>query len=127
MQMSGESDSADGTRRCAKERGSGPLPRRRVSYRSTQDRRDWILGRLAPCRRDKHALRQTLLHGVDPADKESCRPDLAVMLYPGHLWVSTYEKLESNPDVPVTRQTPPTFLLQAENDDVDSINNSLVY
>jgi len=49
------------------------------------------------------------------------------MLYPGHLWVSTYEKLESNPDVPVTRQTPPTFLLQAENDDVDSINNSLVY
>jgi len=32
-----------------------------------------------------------------------------------------------NPDVPVTRQTPPTFLLvQAENDDVDSVNNSPV-
>ncbi len=36
-------------------------------------------------------------------------------------------KFELSPDVPVTRQTPPTFLLQAENDDVDSINNSLVY
>jgi dipeptidyl aminopeptidase/acylaminoacyl peptidase len=34
-----------------------------------------------------------------------------------------------NPDIAthVTRQTPPTFLLQAENDDVDGINQSLVY
>lgn len=27
----------------------------------------------------------------------------------------------------VTAQTPPTFLLQAEDDDVDSVNNSLAY
>src|SRR5713226_9542168 len=65
-----------------------------------------------------------LYPAVDAADKESCRPDFAVVLYPGHLW---YEKFELNPDVPVTRQTPPTFLLQAENDPVDSVNNSLVY
>ncbi len=32
-----------------------------------------------------------------------------------------------NPNVPVTRDTPPTFLLQAENDPVDNVNNSLVY
>ncbi|MBV9268334.1 MAG: alpha/beta hydrolase [Acidobacteriaceae bacterium] len=64
---------------------------------------------------------------VDAADGESCRPDFAVALYPGHLWLSSYKKLELNPDVPVTRKTPPTFLLQAENDPVDSINNSLVY
>ena len=32
-----------------------------------------------------------------------------------------------NPDVPVSRRTPPTFLLQAENDPIDSVNNSLVY
>ncbi|MGA2595697.1 MAG: alpha/beta hydrolase [Bryobacteraceae bacterium] len=63
---------------------------------------------------------------IDAADKESCRPDFAVSLYPGHLWIST-NKFELNPDVPVTRQTPPTFLVQAENDNVDSINNSLVY
>lgn len=63
---------------------------------------------------------------VDAADKESCRPDFAVVLYPGHLWWSS-RRLELNPDVPVTRRTPPTFLLQAENDPVDSINNSLVY
>jgi nucleoid-associated protein YgaU len=32
-----------------------------------------------------------------------------------------------NPNVPVTRQTPPTFLLQAQNDPVDNVNNALVY
>ena len=67
-----------------------------------------------------------LYPAVDAADKESCRPDFAVALYPGHLWISN-KKFELNPDVPITRQTPPTFLLQAENDDVDSVNNSLVY
>ena len=56
-----------------------------------------------------------LYPAVDAADKESCRPDFAVALYPGHLWISA-RGFELNPDVPVTRQTPPTFLLQAEND-----------
>jgi len=63
---------------------------------------------------------------VDAADKESCRPDFAVVLYPGHLWIDD-KKFELNPNVPVTRRTPPTFIVQAENDPVDSINNSLVY
>src|SRR5258708_6800179 len=67
-----------------------------------------------------------LYPAVDAADKISCRPDFAVALYPGHLWISN-ERFELNPDVPVTRQTPPTFLLQAENDPVDNVNNSLVY
>jgi acetyl esterase/lipase len=67
-----------------------------------------------------------LYPAVDMADNVSCRPDFAVALYPGHLWISD-ERFELNPDVPVTRQTPPTFLLQAENDPVDSVNNSLVY
>lgn len=32
-----------------------------------------------------------------------------------------------NPYVPVSKQTPPTFLVQAENDPVDDVENSLVY
>ena len=32
-----------------------------------------------------------------------------------------------NPDVPVTSQTPPTFLLQAEDDHVDNVDDSLAY
>jgi len=63
---------------------------------------------------------------VDAADKASCRPDFAAALYPGHLWISK-QGFELNPDIPVSRQTPPTFLLQAENDPVDNVNNSLVY
>ena len=71
-------------------------------------------------------FKKRLYPAVDAADNESCRPDFAVALYPGHLWISE-GKFELNPNVPVTRETPPTFLLQAEDDDVDSVNNSLVY
>ena len=34
---------------------------------------------------------------------------------------------ELNPYVLVSKQTPPTFLVQAENDPVDDVENSLVY
>lgn len=67
-----------------------------------------------------------LYRAVDAADKESCRPDFAVALYPGHLWIDD-KHFRLNPNVPVTGQTPPTFLLQAEDDPVDNVNNSLVY
>ena len=63
---------------------------------------------------------------VDVADEESSRPDFAVALYPGHLFIA-YDKFELNPDVHVSGRTPPTFLLQAENDPVDDVRNSLVY
>jgi acetyl esterase/lipase len=67
-----------------------------------------------------------LYPAADSADKESCRPDFAVAIYPGHLWIDD-KKFDLHPDVPVTTETPPTFLLQAEDDHVDSVNNSLVY
>jgi acetyl esterase/lipase len=63
---------------------------------------------------------------VDAADRESCRPDFAVVLYPGHLWV-TGSALQLHPSIHVTRETPPTFLVQAENDNVDNVNQSLTY
>jgi acetyl esterase/lipase len=84
---------------------------------------------------------------VDDADKQSCRPDFAVAIYPGHLSLSAAEydaeqgakkfplhypasadkDLGLNPDIHVTRQTPPTFLLQNEDDHVDNVNDSLAY
>jgi acetyl esterase/lipase len=69
---------------------------------------------------------QRLYPAVDNADKESCRPDFAVAIYPGHLSLDV-KNLELNPAVPVTPQTPPTFLLQNEDDHVDNVNDSLVY
>ena len=67
-----------------------------------------------------------LYAAVDAADKERCRPDFAVALYPGHLWPDE-KKLELNPDIRVTRDTPPTLLVQAQDDDVDPVEESLVY
>lgn len=61
---------------------------------------------------------------VDAADKESSRPDFAVAVYPGHL---TTNGSALNPNVPVSRETPPTFLVQAEDDYVDGVDQSLVY
>jgi acetyl esterase/lipase len=63
---------------------------------------------------------------ADAADKESCRPDFAIACYPGHLW-SDEKGFTLNPNVPVTTNVPPTFMVQAENDPVDNINHSLVY
>lgn len=73
---------------------------------------------------------------VDAADKESCRPDFAIALYPGHLSPFHHDnpdswkhenQLEINPNIIVTSNTPPTFLLQAQNDPVDDIRNSMAY
>jgi acetyl esterase/lipase len=69
-----------------------------------------------------------LYPAVDAADKESCRPDFAVALYPGHLSLAA-DSIELNPDIRthITRQTPPTFLLQDEDDHVDRVEDSLSY
>ena len=88
-----------------------------------------------------------LYPAVDAADKVSCRPDFAVAIYPGHLSLSAAEwdaqqgakkfivphsatadaNLTLNPEVPVSSQTPPTFLLQNEDDHIDSVYDSLAY
>lgn len=69
-----------------------------------------------------------LYKAVDAADAVSCRPDFAVAIYPGHLSLSR-DGPGLNPDIGrhISRLTPPTFLLQNEDDFVDGVNQSLVY
>ena len=67
---------------------------------------------------------QRLYPAVDAADKESARPDFALAIYPGHL---AHDDGTLNRNVPVTRDAPPTFLLQAEDDYEDGVHQSLVY
>lgn len=69
-------------------------------------------------------FKRRLYAPVDAADQESSRPDFAIAIYPGHL---ATDNGTLNPNVPVSRETPPTFLLQAEDDYVDGVNQSLVY
>lgn len=63
---------------------------------------------------------------VDAADALSCRPDFAIVVYPGHLWTPG-TRLELRPDIRVLADTPPTFLLHAEDDPVDPVLHSLTY
>jgi acetyl esterase/lipase len=63
---------------------------------------------------------------VDAADNLSCRPDFAILVYPGHLWTPGTE-LTLRPDIRVRADTPPTLLLQAGDDNVDPVRHSLTY
>jgi len=72
---------------------------------------------------------------VDAADELSSRPDFAIAVYPGHLWVHEDEDpatrnetdLSLRSDIAVRADSPPTFLLQAEDDHVDGVEQSLAY
>lgn len=66
-----------------------------------------------------------LYQPIDAADQVSCRPDFAVIIYPGYLALAE-ENFAPNPEVHVTEQTPPSFILQAEDDPVH-VENALVY
>ena len=65
---------------------------------------------------------------VDAADKQSSRPDFAIAIYPGHLSLAK-DSIALNPTIGshITSRTPPTFLLQNEDDDVDQIEDALSY
>jgi acetyl esterase/lipase len=65
---------------------------------------------------------------LDAADHESSRPDFAIALYPGHLALAK-NSIALNPNIAsrITRETPPTFLLQNEDDHVDQIEDALSY
>jgi acetyl esterase/lipase len=62
---------------------------------------------------------------IDAADRLSCRPDFAVIVYPGYLALED-QNFAPNPDINPTSQTPPTFIVQAEDDTVH-VENSVVY
>lgn len=85
---------------------------------------------------------------IDAADQLSCRPDFAAPIYPGHMHLknaiddakkgkSSYKfpaqllkadaDLTLNPELPVAADAPPTFLLQNEDDNVDSVYDALSY
>jgi acetyl esterase/lipase len=68
---------------------------------------------------------QRLYGSVDAADQLSCRPDFAVIIYPGYLALEN-QNFAPNPDVQPTANTPPTFLVQAEDDPVH-VENAVVY
>lgn len=62
---------------------------------------------------------------LDAADTQSSRPDFAMLLYPGHLWVRKDDSLEK--DIVVDAKVPPTFIVQAADDPTDDVRHALTY
>jgi len=61
---------------------------------------------------------------VDLVDQVSSRPDFSIVLYPGHI---CRDNGSFDPKLPINRAAPPTFIVQAWDDAVDPICNSLMY
>ena len=88
-----------------------------------------------------------LYRPVDAADRVSCRPDFAAAIYPGHISIAfaegdadagvkkfplhippgANEEFGLSPYLHFTRDTPPTFLVQAEDDNIDGVDQALAY
>lgn len=66
-----------------------------------------------------------LYDSVDEADKLDCRPDFAVIVYPGYLALAE-QNFAPNPEIHPTEDTPTSFIVQAEDDPVH-VENAVVY
>jgi acetyl esterase/lipase len=63
---------------------------------------------------------------VDAADQLPCRPDFAVIVYPGYLALAE-QNFAANPEIHVTANTPPSFIVQSEDDSVHVENATLYF
>jgi acetyl esterase/lipase len=78
------------------------------------------LSAAASCNWDKR-----LYEPVDAADQASCRPDFSVLVYPAYLTLEK-ELDKVSPELKINGQTPPTCLVQTQ-DDVVRVECSLFY
>lgn len=62
---------------------------------------------------------------IDDADKASCRPDFAVLVYPAYL-AAKDDLTKPAPEMKVTKDTPPTFMVMTEDDGV-KVENVYTY
>jgi acetyl esterase/lipase len=62
---------------------------------------------------------------VDDADKMSSRPDFTILTYPAYL-IDEKEPGKLAPEIHVSETTPPTFIMQTEDDPINA-DNALYY
>ena len=60
---------------------------------------------------------------IDEADALPCKPDFTILIYPAYIARDDYK---TAPEIPVTGETPPAFILQTQ-DDTHYINSSIAY
>lgn len=78
------------------------------------------LSAVSSCRFD-----QRTYEAVDAADALSCRPDFAVLVYPAYLTLKE-QRDKLAPELTISSNTPPTFLVQTE-DDAQHVEGILYY
>lgn len=124
--------------------GSGPYPKSSAALQDAQRALGIVRAHAAEWKIDPHKIGvlgfsagghlaaaisthfdKRLYEAVDSADAQSCRPDFAVIVYPGYLAIAE-QGMAPNAEIRPTEQTPPTFLVQAEDDPVH-VENSTVY
>jgi acetyl esterase/lipase len=113
---------------------SGPYPKSSQALEDAQRAVGMVRGRAAEWRIDPHRVGvlgfsaggylvaalsthydHRLYAPVDADDRQSCRPDFAVAIYPAYL-TEPDGTVNLTPNIPVTSETPPAFLLQTEDD-----------
>lgn len=123
---------------------SGPYPKSSAALQDAQRALGLVRSRAAEWHIDPHRIGvlgfsagahlaaalsthfdRRLYEPVDTADQTSCRPDFAVIAYPGYLAIAE-QGFAPNPEIRPTDQTPPSFILQAEDDPVH-VENATVY
>lgn len=62
---------------------------------------------------------------VDAADDVSCKPDFTLLVYPAYL-IDEKEEGKLAPEIKVTEKTPPTFIMQTEDDPIN-VENAMYY
>jgi acetyl esterase/lipase len=67
---------------------------------------------------------QRLYDPIDAADKLSCRPDFAVLVYPAYLTIEK-ESFALDPELRPSAKTPPSFIVQTEDDPV--VDSAVIY
>ncbi len=76
----------------------------------------------ASTRFDKRAYKATDTWPLDDIDKVDCRPDFAVLIYPGGL-----VRVEKSDEIRVRKECPPMFLVHASDDPITPENSVQMY
>jgi acetyl esterase/lipase len=123
---------------------SGPLPKSQAALQDAQRTLGIVRAHAAEWRIDPNRIgvlgfsagahlaaalsthfEQRSYDSVDAADRLSCRPDFAVIVYPGYLAIAE-QNFAANSDINPTEKTPVTFIVQAEDDPVH-VENATSY
>ncbi|HSC45208.1 MAG TPA: alpha/beta hydrolase [Candidatus Acidoferrum sp.] len=124
---------------------SGPLPKSTAALQDAQRALGIVRQRAAEWHIDPHKIGvlgfsagahlsaalsthfdKRLYDPIDAADQLPCRPDFAVIVYPGYLALAE-QNFAPNPEIHVTADTPPSFIVQAEDDPVHVENATLYF